>query len=183
MATVRSGARWEMALELVKTGAFREFFRWGCKRIGNRIRHKCFVCNKSFAYYCPNTTHASDGLHRTRFKVCKSCCTCPDGHTSRPPAERKAPQPTAPPPTKPSDNNNDAPSTSGISGKGSVDWPKLKVMKCRPEASDLEPKTGKAEEEEKNKADSCVSQEKGGKHSEIETMMSFFAKWVHLFDE
>ncbi|KAI1694830.1 hypothetical protein DdX_19920 [Ditylenchus destructor] len=33
---------------------------------------------------------------QSRLPVCKHCCACPDGHTNRPPADRKPPTPIHP---------------------------------------------------------------------------------------
>ncbi|KAI1729857.1 hypothetical protein Ddc_02523 [Ditylenchus destructor] len=88
-----SAGGWQVMLELLGSAAFREFFHWGWKRVSNRFWHKCYVCRKSYAYYCRNSTQANDGLYRTRYRICKKCCICPDGHTNRPPTQRKVPKP------------------------------------------------------------------------------------------
>ncbi|KAI1732544.1 hypothetical protein Ddc_01416 [Ditylenchus destructor] len=111
--------RWQLMLELLGSGAFRELWRWTWKRVSSRFWHKCYVCRKSYAYYCLNSSQANDGLHRSRYKVCKNCCVCPAGHTSRPPAERKVPTPSAP--TKSQEHTFTSYKKAPTSGIGDID--------------------------------------------------------------
>ncbi|KAI1705272.1 hypothetical protein DdX_13740 [Ditylenchus destructor] len=67
MVTSERASRLELVLELLKSRAVRELCRWGWKRIGNLLLHKCSLCGKSRAYYCKNTVYADGAVHRTRF--------------------------------------------------------------------------------------------------------------------